>query len=167
MVNEDYELLTVRDPEPFKPIKREKIVTEEKLTRKAVELVPIDGEELEREERAKQEREKEQEKAEQRHIEQEKNFVAKQRAFTSKELALRTDEIAKLILKKQRRSEAEFKMKKEVLSSSFKASVESLTRRIRKQKEIITSSYGPIVLQSKKREKPIFDINEELDPEYY
>ena len=80
---------------------------------------------------------------------------------------MRTDEISKLIHKKQQRSQAEFKMKQEVLSSSFKASVESLIRRIRKQKEIITSSYGPIVLQSKKREKPIFDINEELDPEYY
>lgn len=56
-------------------------------------------------------------------------------------------------------------MKKEVLKDSFKASVDSLVKRVRKQKEIITSSYGPIVLNSKRVEKPIFEVNEELDPE--
>ena len=56
-------------------------------------------------------------------------------------------------------------MKQEVLKNSFKNSVESLIRRIRKQKKIITGSYGPIVLNPKKEEKPIFDINEDLDPE--
>lgn len=55
-------------------------------------------------------------------------------------------------------------MKKDVLQSSFKASVNSLIVRVKKQKDIITSSYGPIVLNSKKIEKPIFDINQELDP---
>ena len=56
-------------------------------------------------------------------------------------------------------------MKKEVLQTSFRASVDSLIKRIKKQKDIITSSYGPIVLNSKKIERPIFDINKELDPE--
>lgn len=56
-------------------------------------------------------------------------------------------------------------MKQEVLKDSFKASVFSLTKRVRKQKEIITSSYGPIVLDAKKAEKPTFEINPELDPD--
>jgi len=56
-------------------------------------------------------------------------------------------------------------MKKEVLKDSFKASVDSLIKRVRKQKDIITSSYGPIVLNSKRVEKPVFEINKELDPE--
>ena len=56
-------------------------------------------------------------------------------------------------------------MKKEVLNDSFKASVDSLVKRVHKQKEIITSSYGPVVLNSKKVEKPIFEINKELDAE--
>ena len=56
-------------------------------------------------------------------------------------------------------------MKQEVLKDSFKASVDSLIKRVRKQKEIITSSYGPIVLNSKRVEKPIFEINPELDPD--
>ena len=55
-------------------------------------------------------------------------------------------------------------MKKDVLTNSFKASVDSLIARVRKQKELITASYGPIILNSKKNEKPIFDINYELDP---
>ena len=56
-------------------------------------------------------------------------------------------------------------MKQEVLKDSFRASVDSLIKRVRKQKEIITSSYGPIVLNSKKVEKPIYEINKELDPD--
>ena len=80
-------------------------------------------------------------------------------------MAKREKEIEKIIRNKQDRSEKEFKMKKEVLQTSFRASVDSLIKRIKKQKDIITSSYGPIVLNSKKIEKPIFDINPELDPE--
>lgn len=80
-------------------------------------------------------------------------------------MAKREKEIEKIIKNKQERSEKEFKMKEEVLRTSFRASVESLIKRIKKQKDIITSSYGPIVLNSKKIERPIFDINKELDPE--
>ena len=74
-------------------------------------------------------------------------------------------ELEDLIKRKQERSKKEFQMKQEVLKDSFKASVDSLIKRVRKQKEIITSSYGPIVLNSKRVEKPIFEINPELDPD--
>ena len=80
-------------------------------------------------------------------------------------MAKREKEIEKIIKNKQDRSEKEFKMKEEVLRTSFRESVDSLIKRIKKQKEIITSSYGPIVLNSKKKDRPIFDINPELDPE--
>ena len=76
----------------------------------------------------------------------------------------RNKEINYIIKNKQDQSKKEFQMKKDVLQSSFKASVNSLIVRVKKQKDIITSSYGPIVLNSKKIEKPIFDINQELDP---
>lgn len=69
-----------------------------------------------------------------------------------------------LILDKQKRSKDEYEMKKEVLTNSFKASVDSLIARIKKQKDLITASYGPIILNSKKNEKPVFDINRDLDP---
>ena len=56
-------------------------------------------------------------------------------------------------------------MKKEVLKESFKASVDSLIKRVKKQKDMIMASYGPLVLNSKQVEKPVFEINPELDPE--
>ena len=77
----------------------------------------------------------------------------------------REKEIELIIRNKQDRSEKEFTMKKEVLQTSFRASVESLIKRIKRQKDIITSNYGPVVLKAKKVERPIFDINPELDPE--
>jgi hypothetical protein len=58
-------------------------------------------------------------------------------------------------------------MKSEVLTTNFKSSVDALISRVKKQKELITNSYGPIILNSKKNEKPIFDINQELDPVGY
>ena len=82
-----------------------------------------------------------------------------------KDLDKREIELEDLIKRKQERSKKEFQMKQEVLKDSFKASVDSLIKRVRKQKEIITSSYGPIVLNSKRVEKPIFEINPELDPD--
>jgi len=69
-----------------------------------------------------------------------------------------------MIRSKQKRSENEYMMKKDVLTSSFKSSVNSLIRRISKQKDIITSHYGPIVLSTKKDERPIFEISPDLDP---
>jgi uncharacterized protein with gpF-like domain len=97
-------------------------------------------------------------------ITEETHFISKKDRETGRQLKSRQQEVVKLIEKKQERSKQEFEMKKEVLASSFKASVESLIKRIQKQKEIITSSYGPIVLNSKRIEKPIFDINKDLDP---
>ena len=68
----------------------------------------------------------------------------------------REKEIQKIINEKQALSEREFKMKKEVLNKSFNEHVAALIDKIRRQKEVITNSYGPIVLDSKKIEKPIF-----------
>ena len=70
-----------------------------------------------------------------------------------------------MIDKKQEKSKMDFEMKNEVLSNNFRNSVTSLIEKVKDQKEIITSSYGPIVLNSKENEEPIFDINPELDPD--
>lgn len=69
-----------------------------------------------------------------------------------------------MIEKKSERSQNEYLMKKEVLKNNFQTSVDSLIRRIKGQREVVTSSYGPLVLNSKKSERPIFEINKELDP---
>jgi len=98
-------------------------------------------------------------------IKEDKKFIATQGKVTDKELAMRREEIEKMLDRKQERPKKEFKMKKEVLTTSFGASVQNLIKKIRKQKEIITSSYGPMVLNPKKVERPIFNINEEIDPQ--
>jgi len=98
-------------------------------------------------------------------VEGEREFITTKHGRTKTDLDKREDELEDLINRKQERSRKEFSMKKEVLKDSFKASVDSLVKRVRKQKDIITSSYGPIVLNSKKIEKPIFEINKELDPD--
>jgi hypothetical protein len=56
-------------------------------------------------------------------------------------------------------------MKEEVLKNSFSSSVNTLISKVKDQKEIITNSYGPLVLNDKNNEPPIFDINQEMDPE--
>ena len=104
-------------------------------------------------------------KDEKRQIKEEKEFIKKSQPHTSKELIERKAEIHDLLMRKQERSKLEFEMKQEVLKSRFKTSVNSLIKKVKKQRDLITTSYGPVVLNSKKIEKPIFDINKELDPE--
>ena len=65
------------------------------------------------------------------------------------DLTKREKDLQDLIARKQARSKKEFEMKKEVLKESFKASVDSLIKRVKKQKDMIMSSYGPLVLNSK------------------
>ena len=128
-------------------------------------MVPINAEDLASQEKEKKAKKKAQEKEEHQLIVSEQGFIKKKSSETSKQLNKRYDEIKTLIANKQKRSKEEFDMKKDVLQNSFKASVDSLIRRVRRQKELITSSYGPVVLNSKKIERPIFDINPDLDLE--
>lgn len=108
---------------------------------------------------------KAEEKAFELFLKEESKFIETVDSQTRKDLKKRKGDLEKLIKGKQERSKAEFEMKKDVLTNSFKASVDSLIKRVLKQKDIITASYGPIILNSKKNEKPVFDINKELDPE--
>jgi hypothetical protein len=107
---------------------------------------------------------KKEEKETNEYLKKESKFIDTKEKQTKVDLKKRHDFLNKLILEKQKRSKEEFEMKKEVLTTSFKASVDSLINRVKKQKELITASYGPIILNSKRNEKPIFDINKELDP---
>ena len=108
---------------------------------------------------------KAQDRQDKKTLSDEVDFIERKNFGTVKDLDKREIELQDLIKRKQERSKKEFQMKKEVLQESFNASVDSLIKRVKKQKDIITSSYGPIVLNSKKVEKPIYEINKELDPE--
>lgn len=77
----------------------------------------------------------------------------------------REGELSELIERKQQRSETEFEIKRAVLTEQFQGSIKSLIRQVKRQKDVITSSYGPIVLSNKRHERPIFDVNPDLDPE--
>jgi hypothetical protein len=55
-------------------------------------------------------------------------------------------------------------VKKHVLGAEFKESVDRLIEQIKRQKDIIIKSYGPLMLQNKKHEPPLYQISKELDP---
>ena len=55
-------------------------------------------------------------------------------------------------------------VKKTVLGSEFKDSVDRLIESIKRQKDIIIKSYGPLMLQHKKSEPPLYQISKDLDP---
>lgn len=134
------------------------------LSRESVELVGIDQQQLIDHEEELLIKKKNQEKATKEYLQGESKFIDQKESQTKKDLSNRKSFLSSLILDKQKRSKAEFEMKKEVLTKSFKASVDSLISRVKKQKDLITASYGPIILNSKKNELPLFDINKELDP---
>jgi len=160
-----YDMVNLKDPEEPEPIAADKFFPKEKVEKEAIEVVPISAEELAKQQKKNAEQRALEEKQEKEKLKREKSTIFNRKKQTSIELARREKEIEQIIKNKQDRSEKEFNMKKEVLQTSFRASVDSLIKRVKKQKDIITSSYGPIVLNSKKIEKPIFDINPELDPD--
>lgn len=164
-MQEDYALIDIEDPADVPLINAGTIFPVEKVTKEAVEVVPVTKNELQTETKKLQKQKVEQKRADSQLITSENAFIRNKQGQTVHDLNKRETELEDLIKRKQERSKKEFEMKKEVLRESFKASVDSLIKRVRKQKEIITSSYGPIVLNSKKIEKPIFEINKELDPE--
>ena len=65
-------------------------------------------------------------------ISDEKKFIIDKHGGTHTDLERREREMEDLIYRKQDRSKKEFEMKKEVLRDSFKASVDSLIKRVRK-----------------------------------
>ena len=56
-------------------------------------------------------------------------------------------------------------VKKQVLTEQLKGSVTNIIKQIKRQKDIVTQSYGPLILSEKKEEPALFSINKELDPE--
>ena len=55
----------------------------------------------------------------------------------------------------------------DVLKSNFNENISKLVKNIRSQRDTISGSYGPLTLANKKNERPIFEINKEIDPEGY
>jgi len=73
----------------------------------------------------------------------------------------------KKIKYKEEKSKKEFENKMDVLKSNFNENISKLVKNIRSQRDTISGSYGPLTLANKKNERPIFEINKEIDPEGY
>lgn len=165
LMEEDYDIINIKDPEEPKKLEALQVYSEEKLVKEGVELMQVNQSQLIEQEKNNKVKEEQRIKNEKLQLKEEKQFIEKQQPLMSKELVERKTEIHDLLMRKQERSKLEFEMKQEVLQSRFKTSVNSLIKKVKKQRDLITTSYGPVVLNSKKIEKPIFDINKELDPE--
>lgn len=54
-----------------------------------------------------------------------------------------------------------------MLKEEFGDSVNRLLEQVKRQKDIIIKSYGPLMLEDKKSEAGLYDIPIELDPQGY
>ncbi len=55
-------------------------------------------------------------------------------------------------------------VKKTVLESSFGDTLTRLVESIKRQKDIIIKAYGPLKLQNKRQDPPLYQVSKELDP---
>lgn len=65
----------------------------------------------------------------------------------------------KILELKEENSKAEANMKETVLRKNFKGTVDRLVTKIKMQRDMILQAYGPLVLNNKKEEPPIFRIH--------
>ena len=91
--------------------------------------------------------------------------VNKIKNATIDDLSRNENMIRKKIEYKEEKAKKEFDQKMTILKSNFNQNIGKLVDNIETQREIISTGYGPLVLDSKKEEKPIFEINKEIDPE--
>lgn len=78
--------------------------------------------------------------------------MAKRERFIRKKLAF-----------KEERELKDFEAKMGILKANFNQNISKLVKNINFQRDTISQSYGPLVLQPKQAEKPIFVINPEID----
>ena len=73
--------------------------------------------------------------------------------------------IKKKIAYKEEKAKKEYESKMTILKSNFNENISKLVVNIETQRDIVSTGYGPLVLDSKKEEKPNFEINKEIDPD--
>jgi hypothetical protein len=70
----------------------------------------------------------------------------------------RTQEMIKIIELKDSNNKSEYGMKEKMLRKNFQGTVERLIAKIKMQRDLLLQAYGPLVLNSKRDEPPIFNI---------
>ena len=111
LMEEDYDIINIKEPEPPKKLEALQVFSEEKLVKEGVELMQVNQSQLIEQERNNKLKEEKRIKDEKRQIKEEKEFIEKQQPHMSKELIERKTEIHDLLMRKQERSKLEFEMK--------------------------------------------------------
>ncbi len=65
----------------------------------------------------------------------------------------------KILELKEQNNRSEYGMKEKMLRKNFAGTVERLIAKIKQQRDLLLQAYGPLVLNSKKNEPPIFNIH--------
>lgn len=104
LVQEDYTLLTINEPEEVDEIKTKVVFPDERLVKKQIELVSIDHKKLVEQEKLQREKEAERRRKERQMIVDEVKFIKQKEKETSKHLTKREVELEKLLEQKQARS---------------------------------------------------------------
>jgi len=108
LLDEDYDLLNIEDPEDVTNISTSTVFPEEKVGKEAVEVVPVNKQELIEHTKEQEKSRKADAKHDKKIIKDEKGFIEKKHGGTVTDLDKREDELEDLIKRKQERSKKEF-----------------------------------------------------------
>ena len=100
LMEEDYDIINIKDPEPPKKLEALTVYSEEKLVKEGVELMQVNQSQLIEQERNNKLKEEQRVKDEKRQIKEEKEFIEKQQPHMRKELIERKTEIHDLLMRK-------------------------------------------------------------------
>jgi hypothetical protein len=79
-------------------------------------------------------------------------------SVTEVKIDKRSRELVKILELKESNNNSEYKIKDKILRKNFQGTVERLIKKIKQQRDMILQAYGPLVLNSKRGEAPIFNI---------
>ena len=100
LIEEDYEFINIKDPEKPQDLIVKEYLPEDKMVRDAVELVPVESQDLANEEKKKQKARQELMRSERKVISEDRRFISKKDSVTQRALVRRQKEIKNLIEKK-------------------------------------------------------------------
>ena len=113
-------MLNIEEHEDSTDITTSTVFPEDKVSKEAVEVVPVTKQDLQEHQKKQLADKKAIETGDKKVLKEERSFIKKKNTTTKKDLDKREIELEDLIKRKQERSKKEFEMKKEVLKDSFR-----------------------------------------------
>ena len=126
----------------------------------AVEIYEVDTKDLDDQQRLLKHQDKKASKIQKKNFKKKSKDIKSSQKVTNVRLDKRTLEVEKILEQKDLNNKTDFTMKEKVLRSNFYQSIGSLIKSIKLQRALVQQAYGPIVLQAKRSEKPLFSITE-------